>query len=154
MYCSNCGYDLKKKKINKINQKATKRTKDTEMVYICPKCGHIIKSNLNEEEIKALSRASHSEIHRSRNTMNTGMASLVISIILGVIAYLFFLMSFKANAGGQLVTDCTEYYVFATLIAIAGILLGFSILALVFGILKNRKYTLLLKDIQNDIFNQ
>lgn len=163
MFCTNCGYDLSKKDIERIKKEISNsskngskvvRTKDTNLTYICPKCGHIIKEGLNEEDVKALSRASHSEIHRSRNIINGGMAAFVISLILAVIGYMFYLMSFKANAGGYLVTDCTEFYVFISLISIAAVGFVYAFVSLFLGIRKNRKYSLLLKDIQNNIFVQ
>ena len=155
MYCTNCGYDLseKKQEIAKADKNIT-RTIDSKMVYVCPRCGKIIKEGLNEEDVKALSRASHSEIHKSRNIINTGMAFLVVSTILIVIAYMFYLMSFKANAGGVLVTTCTEFYVFISLLALSICLYVFSFTSLFLGYRKNHKYTLLLKDIQNGVFVQ
>lgn len=154
MYCSNCGYDLKEKEIDKILKKNNSKRSDASMLYVCPRCGKVIKNNLEDEEIKALARASHAEIHRSRNNINSSLCFLVISIILGIISIMFFLMSFKANAGGQLITNCTEFYVFIVLLVLCILSLGYSIFNLVKGITKNKKYNLLLKDIQNNIFYQ
>lgn len=154
MYCSHCGHKITERQKEKANKNVKVRSIDSNMVYVCPRCGKIVKNNLNEEEIKSLARASHSEIHKSRNVINYGMCFLVISTILIVIGYIFFLMSYKANAGGMLVTNCTEYYVFIVLLAlsIAGYL--YSFVSLFYGIKKNREYTMLLKDIQNNIFIQ
>jgi hypothetical protein len=154
MYCSNCGYDLKEKQIENGKAKDQVKNPTTIDVFVCPRCGKLIKQDLNEDEIKALSRAGHAEIHRSRNTMNRGMSFLVIGIILLVIAVMFFMMSFKANAGGSLVTDCTEFYVFLILLVLGVASTGFAIVSLFLGIRKNRKYTNLLRDIQNGVFVQ
>ena len=78
----------------------------------------------------------------------------MISIILFVISFMFFLMSFKASAGGMLVTDSTEFYVFIALLVLAVLALGYSLFNLIKGILKHKEYTTLLKNIQNEIFFQ
>lgn len=154
MYCSNCGHKISERQIEKANKNAKSRTIDSNMVYVCPRCGKIVKHDLSADEIKSLARASHSEIHKSRNIINYGMCFLVISTILIVIGYIFYLMSYKANAGGMLVTNCTEYYVFVVLLTLSCIGYLYSILSLFFGIKKNREYSMLLKDIQNNIFVQ
>ena len=146
MYCSNCGYKLTQRKIEKILKKTEGRTIDSNVVYVCPRCGKIIKNGLSNDDVKALARASHSEIHKSRN--------IVIATILVAIGYIFYLMSYKDNAGGMLVTNCTEYYVFKVLIVLGCIAYLYSFISLFFGIKKNREYNLLLKDIQNNIFIQ
>ena len=154
MYCSNCGYKLSEAKQEKAKREVENRTADSIMTYVCPRCGKIIKEGLNEEEVKALARASHTEIHKSRNTINTGMCFVVISTILIIVAYMFFLMSFKANAGGMLVTNCTEFYVSMILFDLSGCMYVYAFLSLFFGIKKNKEYKKLLKDIQNDVFVQ
>lgn len=154
MYCSNCGYKLSEAKQEKAKREVKNRTADSIMTYVCPRCGKIIKEGLNEEEVKALARASHTEIHKSRNTINTGMCFVVISTILIIVAYMFFLMSFKANAGGMLVTNCTEFYVSMILFGLSGCMYVYAFLSLFFGIKKNKEYKKLLKDIQNDVFVQ
>ncbi len=154
MYCSHCGYDLKEKQILKAKKSTVLKDDNTKIGYVCPRCGHVIKEGLSEEEVKALSRASHAEIHRARNNINSGMCFLMISIILFVISFMFFLMSFKASAGGMLVTDSTEFYVFIALLVLAVLALGYSLFNLIKGILKHKEYTTLLKNIQNEIFFQ
>lgn len=154
MYCSNCGYKLSEAKQEKAKREVANRTADSIMTYVCPRCGKIIKEGLNDEEVKALARASHTEIHKSRNTINTGMCFAVISTILIIVAYMFFLMSFKANAGGMLVTNCTEFYVSMILFGLSGCMYVYAFLSLFFGIKKNKEYKKLLKDIQNDVFVQ
>ena len=154
MYCSHCGYDLKDKKIDQINKNHTFLNGDTKNVYVCPRCSHIIKEDFNEEDVKALARASHAEIHRSRNLINSGLCFLMIFIILFIVSIMFFAMSFKASAGGQLVTTSTEFYVFIVLLALSILTIIYSSVNLVRGIKKNRKYSLLLKEIQNGTFIQ
>jgi len=154
MYCSHCGYDLKENQQKVAPEAAGFRTANTKVTYVCPRCGHIIKEDLNEEEIKALSRASHAEIHRASNSRNTGMCFLVIGIILTIISFLFFLMSFKAALGGQLSFGSTEFKVFCVLlvVGVAGIVSGGILLYQ--GITKHKKYTELLRDINNNVFVQ
>lgn len=154
MYCSHCGYHLSDKKIEKALSMDAFRTKDTVMTYVCPRCGKIIKENLNEEDTKALSRAAHAEIHRARNFINSGMCFLMISIILSCISGMFFLMSFKASEGGRLVTTSTEFYVFIAMLVIGICALAYSIFNLFRGITKRKRYTSLLKDVQNEVFVQ
>lgn len=154
MFCSHCGYLLKENKIRKVNSQASEFKKDAITTYACPRCGHLIKNNLNEEEVKSLSRAAHSEIHRSRNLLNSGLCFLAISVILLVISFMFYLMSFKAAAGGKLVTTSTEFYVFISLLVIGILALSYSIFNLTRGILKKKTYTNLLKDIQRETFIQ
>ena len=81
MFCSHCGYELSEGRRQSIDVKSTSRNKDSIMTYVCPRCGSIIKNNLNEDDVKSLSRAAHAEIHRSRNLINSGMCFLMISII-------------------------------------------------------------------------
>lgn len=154
MYCSNCGYDLKEKEIEKGKKNDSTKNSSTIDVFVCPRCGKLIKNDLNEEEVKALSRAGHAEIHRSRNTMNRGMSFLVIGVILLCVCIMFFMMSFKANAGGSLVTNCTEFYVFMVLLVLGIASTSFGLVSLFLGIKKNKKYTNLLRDIQNGVFVQ
>ena len=154
MYCSNCGYDLKEKQIDKAKDNAEGRTFDSKMVYICPRCGKVIKEGLDENEIKSLSRAAHSEIHKARNTINSGFCFLMVSIILICIGFMFYLMSYKANSGGLLVTNCTEFVVFCILLVLSIAGFTYSGTALYLGYKKQKDYTSLLKDIQNNIFVQ
>lgn len=154
MYCSHCGYHLSEEKIDKQLVLSSERSSSTKMVYVCPRCGKIIKEDLSQEEVKDLSRAAHAEIHRARNLRNSGMCFLVISAILLVIAFMFYLMSFKANQGGKLVTDSTEFIVFLVILVLGLCALGYSIFNLVRGYKKNKRYSSVLKDIQNGVFVQ
>ena len=154
MFCSHCGYELSEGRRQSIDVKSTSRNKDSIMTYVCPRCGSIIKNNLNEDDVKSLSRAAHAEIHRSRNLINSGMCFLMISIIILVISIMFLLMSYKSSEGGKLVTTCTEFYVFMATLVLGIVSLGYSIFNLVRGYKKQHTYTNLLKDIQNEIFVQ
>ncbi len=154
MFCSHCGYDLNENKQKAASKASDFRTAKTKITYVCPRCGHIIKEELNEEEIKSLSRASHAEIHRARNSVNTGLCLLTLGFIFDIIAFLFFLMSYKAALGGQLSLESTEFKVFIVL-AILGLGLNAFGFTLFFkGKSKNKKYNQLLKDINNNVFVQ
>ena len=154
MYCSHCGYNLNDQKVEKLTHADANRTKDSTETFVCPRCGKIIKPDLNNEEVKELARASHSEIHRARNSINSGMCFMMIAIILLSISLMFYLMSYKASAGNQLVTTSNEFYVFIGLLVLGLLSLGYSIYRLVVGISKHHRYTKLLKDIQNGVFIQ
>lgn len=122
--------------------------------YVCPRCGKLVRPNLDENDIKSLARASHSEIHRGRNNISSGMCSLMIGIILFIIGLMFFALSFKATAGGILVTDCVEFYVFIALVTLGAILIVFGIASFIYGRNKVKRNEALLKDIQNGVFHQ
>lgn len=155
MYCSHCGYYLKEEEIQKgLLKPSASRNKDTAITYVCPRCGHIIKSSLSDDEIKNLSRAAHAELHRSSNLRNTGMCFLMVTIIFLAISFMFFLMSFKASKGGQFDTTCTEFYVFVVLLALGIAGAFYSGSNLIFGYKKKKRYSILLKDIQDGIFYQ
>jgi len=154
MYCSHCGYDLSEKEIEKTIVLNKTKKSSTEDVFVCPRCGKIIKKNLDNEEVKALSRASHAEVHRGNNSVNTGMCFLVLGVILGCIAFMFFMMSFKASQGNKLIVTSTEFYVFCGLAAVTISFLTVATVSLIRGIKKKKKYSNLIKDIQNEAFYQ
>ena len=154
MYCSHCGYDLSEKEMKSVTLLNKTKKASTEDVFVCPRCGAIIKNGLDGEEVKALSRASHAEVHRGNNSINTGMCFLVLGVILGCVAFMFFMMSFKASQGNKLIVTSTEFYVFCGLAAITISFLTVSIVSLVRGIKKKKKYTNLIKEIQNEVFYQ
>lgn len=158
MFCHYCANKVDVKKLEATKPTLTNfkdiATSDTKVVYVCPRCGHIMHEGLNEEEIKSLSRAAHAEYLRGGNAFSTGMSMTLFGTILLIIAFLFFLLSFKADAGGKLVTSCAEFIVCVALGIISVILLGFGITLVVRGILTKRKCHLLLKDINNQTFVQ
>lgn len=156
MYCSNCGYHLKEKEIEKVKDanNGTTRNASSKDVYVCPRCNKIIKNDLNEEEVKALARASHSEIHRARNLLNTGKSFLVVGTILIIISLLFLTLSFKSNNYGKFEPNCTEFYTFCGLMAIGLFMVIFGAISFVRGFKKRKEYEEVLKDIQNEVFYQ
>lgn len=156
MYCSNCGYHLKEKQIEKAKDSNDGKNKNisTKDVYVCPRCNKIIKEDLNEEEVKSLARASHSEIHKARNKLNMGKSLLVIGGILVIISLLFFLLSFKSNNYGRFEPNCTEFYTFCGLATLGVVSLTYGIISFVEGLKKKREFEGILKDIQNEVFYQ
>lgn len=156
MYCSNCGYHLKEKEIEKAKDSYNGKNKDisSKDVYVCPRCNKIIKDDLDVEEVKSLARASHSEIHKARNKLNTGKSLLVIGGILVIISLLFFLLSFKSNNYGRFEPNCTEFYTFCGLVTIGVASLTYGTISFVNGLKKKREYEGVLKDIQNEVFYQ
>ena len=159
MYCQHCGKEFKidENKLAKIegNEKNKALILDprVEKAYVCPRCNHIVKSHLNEQDLKELSQASHSEIHRAKNKFSTGMVSLMIGLILTCISFLFLSMAYKATNNYQIVYG-VEFYVFVALLTFGVILLAFGITYISIGLYRSNKYQNLLKDIQNDTFVQ
>ena len=156
MYCYHCGYQLNEKKVEKkkssfdIDQEVKE---DTTVSYICPRCGHLIRSNMQEEDRKALSRASHAQIQRGNNNFALGMSFNSIGLILLVISIIFFFLSIKPSVG-HLVTTCAEFYVFVVFLIVAIILLSGGVFFTVVGIFKKIHYNKLLKDLNNKTFVQ
>ncbi len=139
-----------KEKLGYNNYRNTK-TLDS---FVCPRCGHEIKSNLNEEETKSLARAAHSEIHRGRNNVSSGMCLLMIGLILAIIGFLFLALSFKATMGGALDSDCVEFYVFIVLVVFGAVLIIYAIYNLIIGKRKIYRNENLLRDMNNGVFHQ
>ena len=155
MYCSNCGYELTVKEREKALSSGSHQGKsNTQQVFVCPRCGKIIKEGLNEEEIKGVARASHSEIHKANNKLNTAKSSLVIGAILLAIGLLFFILCFKPKNNNKFELGCTEFYVFVALSLLSITLIVLGIVFFISGTKKKKKYSELLKDIQNGVFNQ
>lgn len=103
MFCQHCGKEVKidEKKLSKIDLNDNKKEyildDKVEKVYVCPRCNHIIKDHLSEEDLKELSQASHSQIHRYKNTFSNGMVFLMIGFILTCVGLLFFKIAHKIN---------------------------------------------------------
>ena len=158
MYCCHCGLEVNEGKAfkNKNFIDASSCSKeDVALAYVCPRCGHLIKANVSEEDVKALSRASHAQVQRGSNSFAKGMWMTSVGVILGVIAFLFFLLSRKTKAGVTVIrTDQSQFWVFVVLAVIGVILLGFGIYYAVTGHNTRRKYLLILKDINNNTFIQ
>ena len=139
------------KNILHVSEKRTPTTKD---YYVCPRCGKLIHPELNEDDIKSLARAAHSEIHRGRNNVSSGMCGLMIGLILAVIGFMFFALSHKATNGGVLDTTCVEFYVFVCLVVFGTVLIAYAITSLIVGKRKIFNYETLLKNINNEAFHQ
>lgn len=154
MFCSNCGYDLKEKEMDKALKENSEVNPEAINTFVCPRCGKIIKPNLNNDEVKALARASHAEIHKSRNLHNTGMAFLVTGIIVSIIAFMFYLLCYKASNQGRFSYDCSEFYVFVVLAIVGLTFLVISCVNLIRGRRKSKLYSTVLKEIQDGVFIQ
>lgn len=165
MYCQHCGKDVKidEKELSKIELNDNKEeyvlNDKIEKVYICPRCNHVIKEHLSQDDLKELSQASHAQVHRYKNTFSSGMVFLMIGIILTAVGLLFFRMAHKVNWNGDLVNPLTgqvaaEFFVFIVLCAIGLVLLVIGAVKFTIGVKGTKKYQNLLKDIQNDTFVQ
>ena len=158
MYCYHCGLEVDENKAftKKNFVDASKANKDdVELAYVCPRCGHLIKHNGQEEDYKSLSRASHAQVQRGSNSFAKGMWMVSVGVILAVISFLFFLLSRRTKAGVTIIrTDQSQFWVCVVLGVIAVVLLGFGIYFAVTGANTRRKYLLLLKDINNGTFVQ
>lgn len=139
------------KSVLNINETRTNNTSD---YFVCPRCGKLVRNNLDEADIKSLARAGHSEIHRGRNNISSGMCALMIGIILAIIGFMFLALSFKATNGGVLDTSCVEFYVFIFLVLFALCLLVYSFISIFKGKSKIKRYELLLRNINNGAFHQ
>ena len=161
MFCYHCGYKLDEKKLEE--KKSTRNlyqeemNVETEVEYICPRCGHLIHAGHEEEDTKSLSRACHAELQRGRNHTAKGMCFLSLALILLTTAIIFFTLSnkLKESGGGRAISFTSpEFWVFVILSSISVILLVFGTLHVVKGLLKKHMYTNLLKDINNETFVQ
>lgn len=157
MYCYHCGKEINETKIEKAKSsyKVMETITDkTKVNYVCPRCGHLISEGASPEDIKSLSRASHSELQRGSNHFAFGMGFFAIGIILLTIAIIFFILAHKPNNGFQLVVTCAEFYVSVALFGISAFLLIFGGIYAVRGMLTRIKYRRLLRDINNETFIQ
>lgn len=157
MYCCHCGYDLNIDKVEKSVDSHTlfeEANIDTDVKYVCPRCGHLIHKNVDEQEIKTLSAASHAEIQRGRNFFANGMSLNLVGAIILILAIIFLVLSHKPANNFALVTDCPEFYISVVAFVISGILIGVGLVLTIIGVLKKTKYQQLLKDIQNQVFFQ
>lgn len=130
------------------------RSLNTVDSFVCPRCGKLVRSNLDDFDIKSLARAGHSEIHRGRNNISSGMCALMIGIILAIIGFMFFLLSFKATNGGQFDATCVEFYVCLFLVVFAIVLFVYAFTNIFRGRSKIKRYELLLRNINNGAFHQ
>lgn len=159
MYCYHCGYKIDEHKIEK-KQSSFKQVEEveidseTEVQYICPRCGHVIHGGMNEEDSKELSRASHAQIQRANNSFARGMCLNALGGILLIIAIIFFILANKPSQGFVLQTNCAEFYVFIGATVISVILLGIGVTLTVIGVSTKSHYSQLLKDLNNKTFVQ
>lgn len=156
MYCHHCGKYINEHAIEAkaSSYNLTEQTNaDTAINYVCPQCGHLIKENLDESEIKSLSRASHAQLQRSRNLFANGMGFTVIGVIILVIAAIFFLLARKPSNQFQL-TICAELFISIGLFAISLCVITYGVINLVKSLIKKNRYTKLLDDINDKIFVQ
>ena len=157
MYCYHCGYKLNE---NKVESKESTYQKfegidaDTELNYVCPRCGHLVHENASEEDVKSLARACHAELQRGRNDFARGMSNMIIGVILLVTAIIFLLLSKKADNQFRITVSSPEFWVFLVLAIISVILLTLGVVFTVFGLKRKTTYTSLLKDINNKTFVQ
>lgn len=159
MYCYHCGLKIDEHKVEaKMSSykmvEETEIESDTEVEYICPRCGHVIHRGMNEEDSKSLSRASHAQIQRANNSFARGMCMNALGGILLIIAIIFFILANKPAQGFVLVTTCAEFYVFLIATGISVILLGIGVALTVIGVNTKHHYSQLLKDLNNKTFVQ
>ncbi len=156
MYCSNCGKEIDEKKIQKklVSDVSHEINEDTEIVYSCPRCGAHIHHDLNEEDLKSLSRAAHAEYQRGSNSFAVGMCNVCLGGISVIIAVIFFILSMKPANQRQIDPTCVEFYVSMILFALGVVLLVVGIIYVYKGIHKKHHYNQLLKDINDEVFIQ
>ena len=164
MYCSHCGKKFDERKLEKKQSSYVVKDENGELLpvdteqkveYVCPQCGHLAHLDLNDEELKSLSRAAHSQLQRGANSFARGMAFNLIGIIIGILAFSFYLLSFTSSGGGkQLDITKSTFLVFVIMGILAVILLAAGIFFTVVGLNKKVMYTKLLKDLNNKTFIQ
>lgn len=157
MYCYHCGLKIYEHKLETKKssfQEIENTNEKTSVQYICPRCGHLIREGLSEEDSKELSRASHAQIQRGNNSYALGMSMNALGAILLVIALLFYLLANKPSKGFVLQTNCAEFYVAIILFVVSVILLGVGVAKTIIGVRKKHHYSLLLRDLNNKTFVQ
>jgi DNA-directed RNA polymerase subunit RPC12/RpoP len=158
LYCSHCGKKIDEHKIEKKRSslEASKNQINgaTEVAYVCPRCGWLIKKNLTDEDVKSLSTASHAEIQKGRNSFAWGMGMNMIAIISLILAYVFFLLSHKTANQGNLVPTCPEFVVCILFLVVGSLLVMTGLIFTFLGVYRMESYKSLLKDIQNKTFYQ
>ena len=157
MYCCHCGYKLDEHKLESKKSsydiaKDTEIDEETQIKYICPRCGHLIHEGINKDESKELSRASHAQVQRGSNAFATGMCLNSLGIILLIISIVFLLLSNKPTVG--FVFNCGEFYVSVATMALSVILLAFGVYQTIHGLRLRIHYIQLLKDLNNQTFVQ
>ena len=164
MYCSHCGKKFDERALEKKQSSYVQKDQNGELLpvdteqkveYVCPQCGHLAHLDLSDDEMKSLSRAAHSQLQRGANSFAFGMAFNLIGIIILILAFSFYLLSFQSSGGGKtLDTTKSTFLIFVVMGALAVILLGFGIVNTIVGLNKKVTYTKLLKDLNNKTFVQ
>lgn len=158
LYCYHCGKQIDEEKIEKqsslvIAENATS-AKDIKVEYVCPRCGQIIHRGCSQQEKKDLACAAHAQVQRGNNAFATGMSKVCIGAILGVLAFIFFLLSRKATNEFKITVNCAEFWIFIVLSIISVILLSIGLVGVVTGRKNKTHYESLLKDLNNETFVQ
>lgn len=158
MYCTHCAKKIDETKLEASSSYVLAEGKeiaeDTQIAYVCPRCGHLIHGGVDAEETKSLSRAAHAQVQRARNYFASGMGMVSLGAILAAIAILFFVLAHKPSNGYALTTSSAEFLVSVVLGAIAVILLVVGGVFVTRGIVTKRQNSLLLRDINNGTFVQ
>ena len=157
MYCTHCAKHIDEAKLEQKSpslELAPEVGENTKVAYVCPRCGHLIHSDISEEETKSLSRAAHAQIQRARNYFASGMGNVSVGAIALAISILFFFLAKKPSNQYQLVVNCAEFYVFLVLLIVSVTLLGFGTGFVVEGIRRKKSNSALLQDINNRTFVQ
>lgn len=157
MYCTHCAKKIDESKVDAkqpVFDPGLEVKEGASVSYVCPRCGHLVHGDINEEETKALSRAAHAQVQRARNSFAAGMGMISIGAIALIIAIIFYMLARKPSNQYQLVTNCAEFYVFVV-VGIASVILlvaGISFAAV--GFINGHSNKNLLKDINNQTFVQ
>lgn len=158
MYCTHCAKKIDETKIEASSSYALADGKEiaegTTISYVCPRCGHLIHQDVNEEEVKSLSRAAHAQVQRARNYFASGMGMVSLGAILAAIAILFFVLAHKPSNGYMLTPSSAEFLVSVGIGLIAVILLVVGSVFVVRGVTTKHQNTVLLRDINNGTFAQ
>ena len=158
MFCTHCGKEINEEKIEKSKSSFEiadgKCDSETKVEYVCPRCQRLVHSDLDEEDVKALARASHAEIQRGNNSFANGMVFNCVGGIILIISFIFFRLSRKAANNFQLSTNCIEFWVFVVTLVLSIVFICFGVVKVILGLTKKNKYTAVLKDIQNGTFVQ
>ena len=166
MYCYHSGYHFDEKKLEEKDPTMVKFSagdqedgpaNDTEVEYVCPRCGHLIHHGHVEEDLKSLSRASHAQLQRGRNAFAKGMCAISIGVIALVTGLIFILLAYKVDSdigGRHMSFSSPEFWIGAILEAITVGLLIYGGVQVFKGLTTKHVYTGVLKDINNRTFIQ
>ena len=157
MYCYHCGNKFDETKVEAKESTYSKFEgvgSDAQILYVCPRCGHLTHADAKPEDVKSLARACHAELQRGRNDFAKGMSNISIGVILLVTSIVFLLLSRKADNQFRITVSSPEFWVFLVLAIISVILLILGTVFTIKGLKRKTMYTSLLKDINNKTFVQ